>query len=416
MLRLTTVIMAALLSFPAVAGEGADITLRHLYAGTPDAGIGELDARADAEARFGKGLLQFTQAVQNFGRSLYRHGYDLSDRVRGPMLINVPVNPSPVPLDYDTLRVILEALVADLDVAQKTLREAGAAGDYVIPVDVMKVVVDIDEDGMTEEGENIGAIVGPALGINRIPRAPGLEQPAEDDPPTLTLGLDRADAIWLAGYSNVTAAFAEFLLAHDFRTLSETLLPHLFPRAGLGITEPPSGPPDTTYGLFGSGDDETRLVDLIAAVHTMNWPVIDRERLKSVQGRLRSITALSRQNWQAIIAETDNDRELLPGPTQQSVLGGPGITAEQIEAWVASLDTVDQVLDGKLLIPHWRFQRGFDLNAYFDTATRTDPLLLLSGHDAVQFLRDGPVLDDGSFADFNQAFGSQWLGYAFWFN
>lgn len=415
MLRLTSALLAAVLSFPAVAGEGAEITLRHLYEGTSASGIAELETRADAESRFGKGLMQFTEAIGRFGRALYRHGYDLSDRARGPMLIRVPVNPDPEPLDYDKLRAILESLVADLDVAQKTLREAGVAGDYIIPVDVMKVMVDIDGDGVAQEGENIGAIVGPALGINRIPRAPGLEQPGEDEVPTLTLGLDRADAIWLAGYSNVTAAFAEFLLAHDFRSLADTLLPHLFPRAGLGLTEPLRTWEPEPYSYINQ-DDLTRIFDLVAAVHTMDWPVIDRERLRSVQGRFKSITALSRQNWQAIMAETDNDRELLPGPTQNSVLGGPGVTDEQVGAWLGALDTIDDVLDGKLLILHWRFQRGFDVNAYVETATRTDPVLLISGHDAVQFLRDGPVMDDQTFADFNRTFGWQWLGYAFWFN
>lgn len=417
MLRLTTATIAAALSLPALAGEGADITLRHLYAGTAEAGIAELGASPDAESRFGKGLLQFTEAVQGFGQALYRHGFDLSERVRGPMLIRIPVNPRPEPLDYDKLRAIFETLVGELDAAQKTLREAGVAGDYVIPVDVMKVRVDIDGDGVTGEQENIGAILGPTLGMTQIPRAPGVEQPGQDEAPTLTLGLDRADAIWLAGYSNIAAAEVEFLLAHDFHTLTETLLPHLFPNAGLGLTEPLRVPPESqSYSLFGSREDEIRLVDLVAAIHTMDWPVIDRARLKSVQSRLKTITALSRQNWQAILAETDNDRELLPSPKQNSVFGGPGITDDQVQAWLTSLDLVDQILDGKLLIPHWRFARGLDLNAYFDTAIRTDLVMLLTGHDAVQFLRDGPVMDDTTFSEANRAFGWQWQGYAFWFN
>lgn len=413
MLRLTTVVLAAVLSLPALAGEGGDIALSHLYAGTSDAGISELNSRPDAESRFGRGMLEFTKAIQTFGRSLYRHGYDLSDRVRGPMLIAIPVNPNPEPLDYTKLRAILETLVSDLDVAQKTLREAGVAGDYVIPVDVMKVVVDIDQDGVAEAGENLGAIIGPALGITRVPGARG--DSSKDEPPSLTLGLDRADAIWLAGYSNVTAAFGEFLLAHDFSSLTTTLLPHLFPKSGLGLSEPTREWEPEPYSYI-SQDDVTRIFDLVAAIHTMDWPVVDRVRLKSVKTRLKAITTLSRQNWQAILAETDDDRELLPGPKQHSALRGPGISEEQVKAWLASLDTVDQVLEGKLLIPHWRFQRGFDVNAYVDTATRTDPILLLSGHDAVQFLRDGPVLDDKTFDDFNRAFGWQWLGYAFWFN
>lgn len=415
MLKCLAAACIAALSLPAVAGEAGDLAVRHLYAGTAGQGIAELSGRPDAEARFGKGLLQFTQAVENFGRALYRHGYALSDSARNPLLIRIPVNPRPERLDYGQLRAMLTGLVTDLDVAQRTLREAGVAGDYVIPVDVMKVAIDIDGDGRSGEGENIGAIIGPSIGINRIPRAPGIDQPREDEPPTLAVALDRADAIWLAGYSNIIAAEADFLLAHDFHPLLETLLPHFFPAAGLGMTEPPpvSG---RRPGEFLGPDELTLITDLVAAIHTMNWPVVDRERLLSVQSRLKTVTALSRQNWQAILAETDNDRELLPGPKQNSVLGGPGITDEQVAAWRASLDLVDQLLDGRLLVPHWRFARGLDLDAWFRTATHTDAMMLWHGKDALPFLRDGPVMNDSTFAQANRAFGWQWLGYAFWFN
>ncbi|MBN9307714.1 MAG: hypothetical protein J0I99_12620 [Devosia sp.] len=413
MLRLVTAIVAAGLSLPVLAGEGGDIALRHLYAGTAPAGIAELGDRPDAESRFGKGLLQFAQAVQNLGQALYRHGYDLTDRVRGPMLIRIPINPAPEPIDYEKLRAVLASLVSDLDVAQATLLQAGVAGNYVIPVDVLKVAIDIDGNGVAGEGENIGAIIGPSLGVTSVPAG---SAPAAGEPAAVVLGLDRADAIWMAGYANIVAAEAEFLLAHDFSPLLETLLPRLFPKAGLAtdvLTEPTR--PRGRYDYL-NPNELGLIADLIAAIHTMDWPVVDRARLKSVQARLKVVTGLSRRNWQAILAETDNDHELLPGPKQSSVLGGPGITDEQVKAWLASLDIVDQMLDGKLLLPHWRFARGIDLNAYFSEATHTDPIMLLTGHDALPFLKDGPVMNDETFAAANRAFGWQWLGYAFWFN
>ena len=69
-----------------------------------------------------------------------------------------------------------------------------------------------------------------------------------------------------------------------------------------------------------------------------------------------------------------------------------------------------------LLLPHWRFVQGFDLKAYFETATRTDFVMIVTGLGAVPFLKDGPVADAESFAEANKVFGEQWLGYAFWFN
>jgi hypothetical protein len=92
------------------------------------------------------------------------------------------------------------------------------------------------------------------------------------------------------------------------------------------------------------------------------------------------------------------------------------VTQDTVDAWLETLDVVDKVLEGELLVPHWRFTQGFDLRAYFETATETDLVLLLSGSGALPFLRDGPVADARSFAAANRHFGADWLNYAFWFN
>ena len=68
------------------------------------------------------------------------------------------------------------------------------------------------------------------------------------------------------------------------------------------------------------------------------------------------------------------------------------------------------------ILPHWRFKQGFDLKAWFETAERTDVVMLLTGKDALPYLRDGPIADADSFAAANAAFGDEFLLYALWFN
>src|SRR5690606_19278703 len=148
----------------------------------------------------------------------------------------------------------------------------------------------------------------------------------------------------------------------------------------------------------------------------LSWAVTEPERLKGVLARLRHVTELSRENWKAILAETDDNHELVPNPRQAGLAPDARVTDEQVAAWHASLDTVDQILDGRLLLPHWRFQHGFDLRAYFETAQRTDLVMILTGYDALPFLRDGPIASAESFRALTDAFGDDWLGYAFWFN
>jgi hypothetical protein len=132
--------------------------------------------------------------------------------------------------------------------------------------------------------------------------------------------------------------------------------------------------------------------------------------------RLQSVTVFSRLNWEAILTETDDNRELVPSPRQTAIVPEGRVTEETVSVWMETLDTIDKILTGELLIPHWRFKQGFDLKAYFETAKKTDLVMIMTGYGALPFLKDGPVADAESFAAANRVFGEQWIGYAFWFN
>jgi hypothetical protein len=420
MLKLATVVLCAALSFPVLADEAGDVARKHLYEGTIGQGLTELKPfyeRQDLEGRFGVGLLSFIQGVEHFAQGLYRHGFaspDAGPIMGAPLAMPVPVNPNPEPLDYDKFRAILQLLVDDMDAARDALLTAGETGDYVVPVEVLKVRIDLDGDGKGSETESIGNVLSAMFGAATVPGPtdPGAPAPTPPTPPDSTVGFDRADAIWLAGYSQVLAAQADFLLAHDFRALFDTTFHRLFPCAGLPMQEYTR----STGTLMLDPESDNAIADALAAIHHLNWPVTDADRLKRVLARFKAITGLSRRNWEAILAETDDNRELLPSPKQTGLTPDAKITDAQVQAWMATLDTADLILDGKLLLPHWRFQKGFDLKAYFETAKKTDLVMLITGYDALPFLKDGPIASAESFAEANAVFGDALIGYAFWFN
>lgn len=414
--------LALLGSGPALAGAGGDILARSLYEGPIEAGIAELAPLAEAgdqEARFGLGALRLARGIERLTQALYRHGAEQPGRELMLMPVEAPVNPNPEALDYAKVRAILDALVADMDAARADLELAGASGDYVVKINPLGIRLDINGDGVATPEESIGGSLDGMFGET----APGVAAPADGTAPDdktartpeqmgITVGFDRADAYWLAGYSQVVAAQADFLLAHDFSALVNAAFHRLFPRAGLPMQDYSKG----TGSLVMDPNTDTAIADAIAVIHTLNWPVTDAARLKGVLGRLAAITAFSRKNWEAIEAETDSDAELVPSPSQAATVPGGEVTAEMVAAWRATLDTADQILSGQLLVPHWRFRQGFDLKAYFETATRTDLVMLLTGYDAVPYLKDGPVASPESFAEANRVFGDNLLGYAFWFN
>ena len=83
-------------------------------------------------------------------------------------------------------------------------------------------------------------------------------------------------------------------------------------------------------GIFAS---EWRIADFISFVHLINWKVVEPERSKAARTELLEMIRLSREDWKAIRAETDNDREWLPGPQQTgaNLLTGLDVTEEQVQ-------------------------------------------------------------------------------------
>ena len=426
---LTGVAMAALmLPGAAVASEAGDLLAQRLYDGTL------IEARPEAIAAcengetdgcFAVAITDLIIAVETLSQALYRHGATTPGTPVAAMLLGIetgatssPANPDPEPLSYEQLRTILGDFVARLDIARDYFEYAATDGDYVLTIDPLEVRVDLDGNGTAEAGETLGAVLASVGEFADIPAPdsppPGHKSKTKDDAaaaPDTSIGFDRADAVWFAGYTQVVAAPVDLLLAHDFSEFFDAYLHRIFPEAGLPMQDYSSG-----GTLFMDADSDAFIADVIAAIHTLDFPVTDAERLAGVLGRLQSITASSRENWELILAETDDNRELVPSPRQTSLVPGATVTEETVAAWMATLDTVDQILAGELLVPHWRFKQGFDLKAYFERATETDVVMLIAGQGALPYIKAGPVADAQSFAEANRVFGQDWLNYVFWFN
>jgi hypothetical protein len=128
------------------------------------------------------------------------------------------------------------------------------------------------------------------------------------------------------------------------------------------------------------------------------------------------MVAASRRSWSLILTETDDDREWLPNPNQTNVALGQRVQQRQIDAWMAALDEADAILDGRTLVPHWRFARGIDLKVLFEEPRTFDLVMLLTGAGAVPYLREGPITALQRWQEITQAFEDNFFAYAFWFN
>ncbi len=126
------------------------------------------------------------------------------------------------------------------------------------------------------------------------------------------IGFDTADVYWLRGYCHLLSALCEVALAHDGQKLFDHTAQLFFMN------------PETPYGFLGRGRQEftDRILDFIALIHLTNLPVVEPKRMTSALDHLEQVIALSRQNWQAILAETDDDHEWIPNPKQKGVVPG----------------------------------------------------------------------------------------------
>jgi len=235
--------------------------------------------------------------------------------------------------------------------------------------------------------------------------------------PSFVFRFDRADAYWLQGYANFLMAQADFWLAHDFREAFDTSFHMLFPRARLPMQDtlvPLAGDPGSIFA------SEWRIADFISFIHLIDWPVVEPGRSKAARGELLEMIRLSREDWKAILAETDNDREWLPGPNQKGAnqLTGLEVTETEVQAWHAALAMAEDLLEGRRLLPHFRFaDRGVNMKRFFEEPKTFDLVLSITGPGVVPFLERGPMITSEEWWALQQQFGrTGFMTFALWAN
>ena len=90
---------------------------------------------------------------------------------------------------------------------------------------------------------------------------------------------------------------------------------------------------------------------IVAGVHLIRLDVVDSRRMDSALRHLQAMVAMSRQSWQNILAEQDNDREWIPNANQNSVIPAT-VTTEIIQGWQTFLDEAELLLAGRKLAPN----------------------------------------------------------------
>lgn len=359
----------------------------------------------DNQVRFGLGVLQFVRAVEHLAQNLHRYGLrDLGRQFPLPIVrLPLPENPDPEVISYEQWRKLLQSFIDNLAVVNKTL-EPIRGSDVKLPLHFAQVRLDLNGDGRAEVDESLWQLLV-RFNAGAAGQTPaGLEQ--------LVIAFDQADAHWLCGYCHLLSALMEFALLYDAHEQFERTGHLFFARV------------DGPYDFLARGSKvfawgEADIMDLIALIHTTNFPVKDPERGPAILKHLEAVIAESRLSWEAILAETDNDREWIPGPKQQSVVPGVTITPEMVTAWREFLAEADDMLQGKKLIPFWRASDarvGVNLRKVFTDPQPFDLVLWIQGTGAAPFLEKGPLTTPEAWQRWQRVFRGEFIGFAIWFN
>jgi len=392
----------------------------------------------DGDARLALGVTTFLGGIEEFAQTIYAHGLreDLGREMGMMMPMRLPVrfNPEPLETSADDVVTMLERMEDAMSEVETILEPLGdTEAHFDLRIGTVKMDLNGDGDYTDDEGlwRLFNAVTDPRRSWSQ-PDEGVPEMPSEVE--TFVLGLDTADGYWLRGYCNVFGAVVDVVLAYDGTELFERTGHLFFHRV------------DTPYPWLAipgrdRGFAAESILDWIAALHLINQPLRDANRMADAHAHLLKVIELSRLNWDAIRAETDNANEWLPGPEQTGVIG-VNIDDDQIAAWLAMLDETEKILNGDLLIPFWRGagevrfdedgewrenadtievgmthpRLGVNVQKVFLEPTRFDLLLWLQGSAAEPYLEEGPRTEGRFWNRMNDAFGRNFPGFALWIN
>lgn len=373
----------------------------------------------DQNEQFRLGMMQFLRAIEGLGQDHYRFGLMSGQQMTIPLMrLPVPKNDNPEKLTYEEARGMIQRMLTRLTDAQKTLAAIKTDGtDIRVPVDLTHLQLDLNDDGEFSDQESILYI---SAAVQRGGRAPRTAMPE-----SFPVVFDNADVSWLEGYTHVLSGFCEVALAYDWEKQFDTSAILFYPNV------------ETPYEFL---YDETRqsvitfstssIFDIVAFLHNINYECIAPKRMLAALEHMEAVVTCSRKTWSLIEAETDDDREWLPGPKQTSIMGSLRITQQIVGSWNDVTDEFEALLKGKKLAPFWRGVEsgringqqqwnkkiGINVRRIFTEPTNFDLALWIHGSGLQPYLEEGDISSPEDWRKFNRAFGNRFWNFAFWIN
>jgi hypothetical protein len=378
--------------------------------------VDDLQRRLEAhpgndEIRFALGMGRFLLSGEKLLMGLHRLGFDPDLSVVGWTIgttrLPVPVNPEAPEVRYTDVERLLEQWRGDLLEADRVL--AGIDDETVkLRLRLGLVQMDFNDDGVLEKDEALFAV------FNRAQRRFTATRTGAE---SFDIAFDRGDVDWLRGYCHLCLALVEMTLAHDHEDLFNRAAHLLFKN------------PRTDYDFLEHPDPESQgewwnTVDMISFIHGIRFEVVEPERLAHALEHLLQTIALSRGMWTHYNAETDDDREWIPNPSQATIIPRGAVTQIQQDQWLQFLDEAEALLKGERLLRFWRTADGLDraeglgvnVHRIFTEPRPFDLVFWIQGSAAQPYLEEGMLTEPKLWTRMEETFNRHTYRHMFWFN
>jgi hypothetical protein len=369
----------------------------YLTSGKLQDGLAAFAKPASDADRFSLAVLQSLQGLQQFADGADSLGIKSTLANSGLPFFRVLPHQTGAKVEQATpekVRALFQNLREALTKANATLTKVGDS-DFKVQVNLSQAHL-ANKDGVPAMPltESLGKILS-------------LQTSDDKD---LVINFDSADAMWLKGYTHVLLGLLDIVMAYDWKPVWNQSAHVLF-------TSPNPLPPIAKYTVTNQGSQFSEWADLIAAVHEMRLEVADSDGLKKAVTEFRAAIVCSKTCWKRVLAETDDDHEWLPSPSQTGPRGSK-ITQEQIDGWMTVLNEVDSILTGKKLLPHWRIINGMGINVakLVQSPPKLDLVLMIQGSAFAPFIEGGDVSDQTRWRTLIAPFGPGFAGFALWSN
>lgn len=354
------------------------------------AAIAELESTENLspDQRFALGGLHFLGAIERTLQTRYTYGVgqnEILQQLDIPLLrLPIPENPTPAAFDPAVIETLFVEASADFSKAITVLDTIGDDDDFGLKIDTGHLWFDINMNDTRDPGEGLVAALASVQRFN------------DGVAPDITVRFDTSDAKWLSAYAHLLSGISDTIVAL-----------HPAERIGAFLADAQALEAFTMKeryrGYFG---DEVQIADMITLLVDIFETRPDAEYSRSAHAHFLAMIRDNRIFWARVAAETDNVAEWIPNANQTSALPLT-FPPETAEIWGAVLSEAEEVLDGRRLIWHWRFEEGTGINlaTLMQDPPEIDIIGMIQGRTFLPHVERGPTMDGQAINNFWRLMG-----------